>query len=62
MALIPLTVGQPSGIAYRIAYEDWFRVNEPGGLEGWDCNYDTEGLPETLYPTREACQQAIEQL
>ena len=53
MALIPLTVFG----GYRMADEVWQRT-----LDGHECDYDYEGLPETLYPTREACEQAIKEL
>jgi len=57
MALVTLTVGAPSGVGYRMAHEDWSRT-----LEGWDCTHETEGLDPTIYPTEEACQQAIDAL
>lgn len=41
--------------AYRMAAQQW----ERHGDDGWDCEYETEGLDPTLYPTKEACEQAI---
>jgi len=39
---------------FRMSYEDWTRTEE-----GWDCDYDFDGLPATVFPTVEACEHAI---
>lgn len=43
--------------AYRMAWVDWTRH----GDDGWDCDWSFDGLDATLYPTKEACEQAIQQ-
>lgn len=39
---------------FRICREDWTRTED-----GWECDYDVSDLDETIYPTKEACEQAI---
>jgi len=58
MAVVALAVGTEAGTVYCMANENWERC----GDEGWDCFHDFDGLPETQYPTREACEQAIKEL
>jgi hypothetical protein len=58
MALAAHPVGREGGgVDYIIVDEVWTRTED-----GWDCTYDTEGLPTDTYPTKEACQQAIDAL
>lgn len=41
---------------WRMAYTDWTRTED-----GWDCDYDFHGLPETVFATVEECEAAIEE-
>jgi len=58
MAVVALTVSTEAGVVYCMANENWERQ----GDDGWDCFHDFDGLPETKYPTREACEQAIKEM
>lgn len=39
---------------FKMAFEDWTRTED-----GWDCEPDFEGLPSTVFESREACEAAI---
>ena len=41
---------------WRMAYTDWVRDED-----GWDCDYDFDGLPTTVFATEAECLAAIEQ-
>lgn len=40
---------------FRMAREVWER-----GPDGWECDYDINGLDDTVWPTRAECQAAID--
>lgn len=48
---------QPHCVAggFRMAYTDWVRTED-----GWDCDFDFEGLRDTVYGTHAECQAAID--
>lgn len=39
---------------FRMAHADWTRTED-----GWDCEWDFDGLPLTYFETKEACEAAI---
>jgi hypothetical protein len=45
------------GVAPHTVYGGWTRTED-----GWDCDYDYEGLPDTVYPTADDCREAIADL
>ena len=50
MAIVPHCVAG----GFRMVREDWSRSSD-----GWDCDYDFEGLDDTIFATEADCQQAI---
>lgn len=39
---------------FKMAYTDWVRTED-----GWDCDFDFDGLPATVFATAEECEAAI---
>lgn len=42
---------------FRMARELWTR-----GPDGWECDYDVNGLDPTVWPTEAECLRAIEEM
>lgn len=48
--LVPWTVHG----GFRMAYQVWEWTED-----GWDCEWDTDGLPATIFATQAECEAAI---